>query len=111
VFIVDIYNIIKSICYEQHYDKILKFLEYFEETFLGSYKKEDRKNYSCIEHITNNTSESFNNNLFKKKKIRKNWWNSYFNWKLQKYGIQVFIYNEIINENKINEGKINVRLY
>ena len=48
----------------------MKFLEYFDETFLGDYKKEDWNYYNNIEHITNNACESFNNylnNLFEKK--------------------------------------------
>ena len=41
----------------------LIFLEYFEKTYLINYKINEWNYYNCIEHITNNAMESFNNYL------------------------------------------------
>jgi len=48
----------------------LEFFDYFEKTYLKSYKIEYWNYYNNIEHITNNASESCNNylkNLFSEK--------------------------------------------
>ncbi len=43
----------------------MKFLEYFEFTYLKDYKIEYWNYYENIDHITNNASESYNNYLKK----------------------------------------------
>jgi len=52
---VNVMNIIISIFW--------KFLDYFEKTYLKSYKIEYWNYYNNIEHITNNSSKSYNNYL------------------------------------------------
>jgi len=60
----------------------LEFLDYFEKTYLKSYKIEYWNYYNKIDHIINNASESYNNylknivskknkNFIKKKKKKK----------------------------------------
>ncbi len=69
-YIIDIYERIKKECEKNDYNQFLKFLEYFNETYLHSYDIKNWNYYDCVEHTTNNASESFNNylnNLFPKK--------------------------------------------
>ncbi|KAL6592323.1 hypothetical protein U3516DRAFT_517409, partial [Neocallimastix sp. 'constans'] len=63
-YINDIYNKIKSECFEYKYDNFLEFLEYFEITYLKDDEIKHWNYYNNIEHITNNASESFNNYLY-----------------------------------------------
>ena len=52
----------------------MKFLEYFQNNYLLEYNINKWNYYDSIKHITNNTSESFNNYLntiFSKKKKKK----------------------------------------
>jgi len=42
---------------------LIFFLEYFENIYLINYKINEWSYYNCIEHITNNAMESFNNYL------------------------------------------------
>jgi len=61
---------IKIDCTENEHNQFLKFLRYFEYTYLGIYKSEYWNYYDNVERITNNASESYNNylnNLFEKK--------------------------------------------
>jgi len=44
-------------------EQFLIFLEYFEKTYLINYKINEWNYYNCIEHITKNAMESFNNYL------------------------------------------------
>ena len=62
-YIVEIYKEIKNKCKTNNYVQFLKFLEYFEENYLNGYKINEWNYYYCIEHITNNASESFNKYL------------------------------------------------
>ena len=63
-YIFDIYNYIKIIYQANNYFHFLKFLEYFNKTYL--YNDIQHWNYyNDINHITNNASESFSNYLKK----------------------------------------------
>eukprot|EP00833_Pecoramyces_ruminatium_P010053 jgi/Orpsp1_1/1184085/evm.model.c7180000087964.1 len=48
---------------ENNFEQFLKFLEYFEKTYIINFKINEWNYYNCIEHITNNASESFNDYL------------------------------------------------
>ncbi|ORX76137.1 hypothetical protein BCR32DRAFT_304110 [Anaeromyces robustus] len=62
-YIYDIYNRIKSKCKEHNYVQFLEFLEYFYYTYLIDYNIKYWNYYNNIKHITNNASESYNNQL------------------------------------------------
>ncbi|ORX76040.1 hypothetical protein BCR32DRAFT_284617 [Anaeromyces robustus] len=65
-YIYDIYNRIKSKCKEHNYVQFLEFLEfleYFKYTYLIDYNIKYWNYYNNIKHITNNASESYNNQL------------------------------------------------
>ncbi|ORX71716.1 hypothetical protein BCR32DRAFT_250084 [Anaeromyces robustus] len=62
-YIYDIYNRIKSKCKEHNYVQFLEFLEYFYYTYLIDYNIKNWNYYNNIKHITNNASESYNNQL------------------------------------------------
>jgi len=68
-YILIFYKIKKS-CIENNYNQFLIFFEYFRKLYLILYDTENWNYYNNIEHITNNTSEFFNNylsSLFSKK--------------------------------------------
>ncbi|OUM57190.1 hypothetical protein PIROE2DRAFT_17894 [Piromyces sp. E2] len=64
-YIPDIFNKIKITCerYRSTCSRFLKFLDYFEKTFLNIYKIKNWNYYNNIDNITNNASESFNRYL------------------------------------------------
>jgi len=61
-YIAEIYKI-KNKCKENNFEQFLIFLKYFEKTYLINHKINEWNYYNCIEHITNNAMESFNNYL------------------------------------------------
>ncbi|KAG4095438.1 hypothetical protein H8356DRAFT_1354551 [Neocallimastix lanati (nom. inval.)] len=62
VFLINNINYkIKSEFHEHNFAQFLKFLDYFEKTYLKSYKMEYWNYYINREHKTNNASESYNN--------------------------------------------------
>eukprot|EP00833_Pecoramyces_ruminatium_P003019 jgi/Orpsp1_1/1177051/evm.model.c7180000060003.1 len=62
-YIFEIYCKIKNRCKENKFEQFLNFLDYFEKTYIINFKINEWNYYNCIEHITNNASESFNNYL------------------------------------------------
>ena len=62
-YIAEVYFKIKNECKEKNFDQFLEFLGYFENTYLIDHNIYEWNYYNCIEHITNNASESFNNYL------------------------------------------------
>jgi len=63
-YIAEVFFKIKNECKgKQFFDQFLKFLKYFQDTYIIKYKINEWNYYNCIEHITNNSSESFNNYL------------------------------------------------
>ena len=69
-YIYDIYVKIAFLSKKNKYDNFSVFLEYFKVNYLHKYEVNDWNYYNNIEHITNNSSESYNNylnNLFPKK--------------------------------------------
>ena len=69
-YIFDVYVKIAFLSKKNKYDNFSVFLEYFKVNYLHKYDVNDWNYYNNIEHITNNSSESYNNylnNLFPKK--------------------------------------------
>jgi len=61
----DIYNEIKCMCQTKNYDSFLKFLEYFEQTYLHNYDINQWNYCNYTDFLTNNYLESLNNFLNK----------------------------------------------